>query len=124
MPKDALKEEETTALVYELQEETFLAICELRGDCLRICMSAPGGSRRPTRFASEVGSENYLVTLTRAKPITAEAMGVGLLGLGGGVAAGRYLSRKVLPTSRWSRYYWVLYGAAGIALSALIIVFV
>ena len=120
MAKDALKKEETTALIYELQEGTSLAIFEQDGRTLRIAMSAEEAWRRPTRFVSEVGSGVTLLTFSRTRPLGAKSLGVGLLGLGAGIAASRYLSRNVLPAGRWSRYYWVLCGVAGAALSVSI----
>jgi uncharacterized protein (TIGR03067 family) len=43
-----------------------LAIYELKGHDLRVCISPPG-QPRPTAFTTEAGSANYITTLRRVK---------------------------------------------------------
>jgi uncharacterized protein (TIGR03067 family) len=49
------------------QGKTFLAIYEKSGDTLRICYDLSGKSR-PAAFATEKGSQLFLVTYEREKP--------------------------------------------------------
>ena len=54
----ALKKEQTTPLIYELQEKTMMGIYDLKGDTLRVCLSSPGATHRPTSFKTEKGSRD------------------------------------------------------------------
>ena len=67
MPEWALKREQTTPLLYELQKGTTPCIYEIKGDTLWICRSSPGARRRPTSFKAEKGSHEYSLVLKRVK---------------------------------------------------------
>jgi uncharacterized protein (TIGR03067 family) len=67
MPRGALTREQTTPLVYDLQEETTAAIYELKGDTLRMCLPWPGASQRPTSFKAEKGSRETSFTFQRVR---------------------------------------------------------
>lgn len=66
MVKGALPREQTTPLIYDLQEETTPAIHEVRGDTLRMCLPLRGAMQRPTSFAAEKGSRETSFVLRRA----------------------------------------------------------
>lgn len=51
----------------EPRGHTFLGIYELKGDTLRWCVANPG-KPRPTEFATQIGSGQFLMILTRKKP--------------------------------------------------------
>lgn len=67
MPRAALKREQTTPLIYDLQEETTSAIYELKGDVLRMCLAWRGESQRPTSFKAEKGSRETSFTFKRVR---------------------------------------------------------
>ena len=67
MPEGALKKEQTTPLIYELQEETTAGIFELDGGTPRICLPAFGTTHRPTSFKTEKGSLGTSLLLKRVK---------------------------------------------------------
>jgi uncharacterized protein (TIGR03067 family) len=56
---------EPSSLISELQEESYLAIYEFRGDSVLFCFSRPGAWRRPTSFEADEGSDRTLFTLKR-----------------------------------------------------------
>ncbi|MDZ4850144.1 MAG: TIGR03067 domain-containing protein [Pirellulaceae bacterium] len=66
-PSSAMKKEQATGLVHELQDETTSAIYELKGDTLRICLPRHGAWQRPTSFKTEEGSDTSVITLRRVK---------------------------------------------------------
>ena len=49
------------------QGKTFPAIYELRGDTLKICYDL-AGKTRPTEFATQAGTRQFLASYKRAKP--------------------------------------------------------
>jgi uncharacterized protein (TIGR03067 family) len=67
MPEWSLKREQTTPLIYELQQETTPCIYAIKGDKLWICRPTPGARRRPTSFRAARGSHESLIVLKRVK---------------------------------------------------------
>ena len=68
MPTPALTREQTTPLVYELQDITTSAIYELKGDALRMCLPPRLGMwQRPTSFKAEERSGETSYTLKRVR---------------------------------------------------------
>ena len=64
---DPTKKLKTMDIRPEGEKDTILAIYELEGDTLRVCIS-PVGKERPTEFASKPGTGHALVVLKRKKP--------------------------------------------------------
>jgi uncharacterized protein (TIGR03067 family) len=66
-PSKKPKHMDITVTDGEQKGKTQLAIYELEGDTLKICVARAGEKDRPTEFAAKSGSTHILVTLKREK---------------------------------------------------------
>ena len=66
-PDASLKREQTTPLIYALQDETTAGIYEVKGDRLRICLARHGAWQRPDSFEPHCGSGEEAYALERVR---------------------------------------------------------